>query len=155
MEPRRRFAVGTAALAGAALAHGALDWGVAGTLTFAAVAVAAAFVAEAVVVAAALLRHHTAPRLAGVPVWALAGWVGATYWSYRLAALVVPVALAPVAAGVLATAVDLYGDPVGVEDGLWSYPPARVSRPRYRAVPWWNFAGWFALTVSVTWLATP
>ncbi|MFB6154262.1 MAG: carotenoid biosynthesis protein [Haloferacaceae archaeon] len=151
MTPAKQFAVGATAAAALSLAHAGLTWGPAAAVGFAAVAVAAAFVAERLVLSLGLLVHHTRPQLAGVPVWALLGWVGAFYVSYRVALLAVSPALAPLAAAGLATAADVAADPRGVADGLWSYPESRLSRPRYRGVPWWNFAGWLVLTATVSW----
>jgi uncharacterized membrane protein len=150
--PETRFGVGSLAVAALSVAHGALTWGPVAAATFAGVAVALAFVAEVAVVGVGLLEHHTRPRLAGVAVPALLGWIGATYLSYRAALLVVAPDVAPVAAAVLATAFDVAADPRGVDDGLWSYPESRLSEPRYRGVPWWNFAGWLVLVTAVTWL---
>ena len=152
MTPSDRFRAGSLALAALAVAHGALTWGPVAAATFAAVAVALAFVAELVVVALGLLDHHTSPKVAGVAVPALLGWVGVTYLSYRAVLLVVAPDVAPVAAAVLATAYDVAADPRGVDEGLWSYPESRLSEPRYRGVPWWNFAGWLVLVTAVTWL---
>jgi putative membrane protein len=151
--PETRLAVQTTVGAALAVVHAALTWSVVASATFAAVALALAFAAELVVVALGLLVHHTRPRVAGVSVWALLGWVGITYVSYRLVLVVVPAALAPPVAAVLATAVDVVVDPRGVESGLWSYPESSLSRPRYRGVPWWNFVGWLLLTSAVAWAA--
>ena len=152
MTPSEQFSAGSLALAAVAVAHGAITWGPVAAATFAGVALALAFVAELAVVALGLLDHHTSPKIAGVAVPALLGWVGVTYLSYRAVLLVVGPDLAPVAAAVLATAFDVATDPRGLADGLWSYPESRLSEPRYRGVPWWNFAGWLVLVTAVTWL---
>jgi uncharacterized membrane protein len=149
--PENRFRAGSLALAVLSVAHGVLTWGPVAASTFAGVAVALAFVSEVAVVATGLLEHYTRPKLAGVAVPALLGWIGVTYLGYRAALLVVPAGVAPLAAAVLATAFDVVADPVGVSDGLWSYPDSPVSEPRYRGVPWWNFAGWLVLVAAVTW----
>jgi putative membrane protein len=60
-----------------------------------------------------------------------------------------------VAAGLLATALDLLTDPNGVENGFWTYPESALSTPRYRDVPWWNFVGWFVLTTLVAAVGAP
>lgn len=152
MTPENQFRFGSLGLAVLSVAHGALTWGPVAAATFAGVAVALAFVAEVAVVALGLLDHHVSPKIAGVAVSALLGWVGVTYLSYRAVLLVVTPDVAPVAAAVLATAYDVAADPRGVDDGLWAYPESRLSEPRYRGVPWWNFAGWLVLVTAVTWL---
>jgi len=155
MDVERRLLASTVGLALVAVVHGALTWGPAATARFVVIAVVAAFVAEVAVIRLGLLEHHTGPQLVGVPLAALAGWTGSIYVAYRVAALAVDPTVAPLLAGVLATAMDVLTDPPYVEVGAWSYPPARVSEPRYRGVPWWNFAGWFVLTAAVSWAATP
>jgi putative membrane protein len=151
----RLFRLTTAGFGAAAVLHAAWAWGVAPAIRFAAVAVVAAFVAEVAVIRLGLLEHHTEPKLLDVPVVALLGWVGAIYLSYSLVGFVVAGAGRPVAAGLLATALDLLTDPNGVENGFWTYPESRLSTPRYRDVPWWNFVGWFVLTTLVPAVGAP
>jgi len=155
MDDESRFLASAVGLGLLAVGHAAITWGPAAAGRFALVAVAVAFVAEVAVIRAGLLVHHTTPTVAGVPLAALAGWAGAIYLSSRVAALVVPPSVVPLAAALLATATNVLSDPQGVENGLWTYPPSRLSRPRYRAVPWWNFVGWFVLTAVVSWLGAP
>ena len=45
-------------------------------------------------------------------------------------------------------------DPPAVEDGVWSYPEHDLSSPRFRGVPWWNFAGWFVNVFVIAMLPT-
>lgn len=137
--------------AGITIGHAALAWSPFAAVAFVGLAVSSAFLAEAAVVRLGLLRHATGPQLLGVPIGALAGWLVAIYIWYRVALLVLGVVLlTPVFAGALATAFDLLVDPRGVDRGLWRYPESRLSRLRFRGVPWWNFVGWFLLTTVVT-----
>ena len=55
-------------------------------------------------------------------------------------------------AALAATLYDVLADPVGVRRGLWTYPDVAVSNPRYRGVPWWNFAGWLAIVFATAML---
>jgi putative membrane protein len=155
MDEETTFAVTTAGLGVLSTLHAALTWGPAAAGRYLAVAVVLSFVGEAVAVRLGLIRHHTHPKLLGVPVLALLGWVGATYVSYRIALLLVVPGVAPVLAAAVATALNLFTDPGGVDNGFWTYPTTAVSRYRYRNVPWWNFVGWFVLTLTVTALGAP
>ena len=142
----RRFVVGVVTFAAVALAHALLTWPHRSTLVLFLGGAAVAFVGEATVVRLGLLRHHVGPRVAGVPLYVLAAWPATTYACYRAAALVVPAGVpAATLAAVAATLFDAALDPRGVRRGRWSYPDARVSEPRYRGVPWWNFVGWLAV----------
>ena len=143
-------ATGVAALA---LVHAVGTWTPRRTAALFVGGAAIAFVAEAVVVRLGVLRHHTGPRLAGVPVAVVLAWPATVYVFYRAASLVVPPGV-PAAglAAVAATAVDVVADPVGVEAGHWSYPEAAVSRPRLRGVPWWNVVGWLAIVFATAML---
>ena len=146
MDPKRQFVVGTLLFSAAALAHALLTWPLRSTLVLFLGGGAIAFVGEVNVIRQGLLRHHTHPRVAGVPLIVLAAWPPTVYAFYRTAALVVPAGVEAAAlAAVVATLFDVFQDPVGVRRGLWTYPEARVSEPRYRGVPWWNFAGWLAI----------
>lgn len=141
----------TVILGGVAAIHAGITWPATATLAFLALTVGLSFAAERVAVRAGLLVHRTGPRLAGVPVAALAGWTAAVYVWYRVALLAVGVdPAAPVLAAALATASDAVADPHGVASGLWDYPDPGLPGPRFRGVPWWNFAGWFLLTLVVT-----
>jgi uncharacterized membrane protein len=55
---------------------------------------------------------------------------------------------------VLATAYDLFTDHRGVDEGHWTYT-GDLPGPRYRGVPWWNFAGWLVISTVTATLALP
>ena len=149
MDSRRRATLTFLGLAALALAHALVTWPLERVVVLFGGGAAVAFVAEAVVIRLGLLEHHTAPRVAGVPLAVVAVWPGVVYVGYRIALLVVdPGVPAAALAAVVATLWDLLTDPNGV-DALWSYPPASLSEPRFRGVPWWNFVGWL-LVVFVT-----
>lgn len=149
----RAFAVSTAAIGVLALAHAALTWPSGAVVAFFAGGVAIAFVAEAVVIHAALLEHHVGPKLLGVPLYVLLGWVGAVYVPFRIALLVADGWPAVALGGVLATAWDAAVDNKGVEDGRWTYT-GDLPGPRHGPVPWWNYAGWLAISAATAGLAT-
>jgi uncharacterized membrane protein len=146
VDPKRQFVVGTLLFSAVALGHALLTWPLRSTLVLLVGGGAVAFVGEAVVIRLGLLRHHVGPRVAGVPLVVLAAWPATVYVFFRAAALVAPAGVAAAAlAAVAATLVDVVQDPIGVRRGLWTYPEARLSEPRYRDVPWWNFTGWLAV----------
>jgi hypothetical protein len=145
MSSARVFAATTVALGVVALAHAAATWPLAATVAFFGVGALVAFVAEAVVINLGWLDHHVGPKLAGVPAYILFGWTGTVYVAYRIGLLVTDGWAAVVTAGVVATTYDLLTDHRGVADGHWSYTDD-LPGPRYRGVPWWNFAGWFAIS---------
>ncbi|MGQ4557073.1 carotenoid biosynthesis protein [Halobellus sp. GM3] len=154
MPSSRRFAAATVAVGLASLAHAAATWPLAATLAFFGGGAAVAFVAEAFVIARGWLEHHVGPKVLGVPLYVLFGWTGTVYVAYRVALLATAGGAAVAAAGALATAYDLLADHRGVADGHWTYtggPPG----PRYRGVPWWNFAGWLAVSWLTAGLAVP
>lgn len=135
--------------AAVALAHALLTWPLDRVAVLFGGGAAIAFVAEAAVIRAGLLEHHTGPRVAGVPLAVIAVWPSVVYLWYRIGLLVVEPGVPGAAlAAVLATSWDVLTDPRGVDD-LWSYRSSSVSDPRFRGVPWWNFAGWL-LVVFVT-----
>lgn len=145
MPSDRTFAGTVVALGIAALGHAVLTWPTAATLAFFGGGAALAFAAEAVVIARRWLEHHVGPQVAGVPVPILFGWTGTVYVAFRLALLVTDGPAAVLAATVLATVYDLLTDHQGVEAGRWTYIDD-LPGPRYRGVPWWNFAGWLAIS---------
>lgn len=155
LDRHRAFEATLWAAGAAALVHAGLAWSPADALRFGLVAVGLAFVAETVVVNAGWLVHRLGPQVAGVPVPVLAGWVAATYVAYWTATLLVEPGTAPVVAAALATAADLLGDPVGVRAGFWTYPDGGLPGPTIADVPWWNFAGWLALTCVVGVVGAP
>lgn len=147
---------GVLVVAGAAsLVHAAVTWSLAGAIRFGLVAAGLAFVAELLVVGAGWLDHRLRPQVRGVPVAVLAGWIAATYVAYRVATLLVGPGDAPVVAATLATAADLVGDPFGVRAGFWEYTDRGPAKPRIVGVPWWNFVGWFLLTLAVATVGPP
>lgn len=146
MSAERRFVVGTLLLGGAALAHAALTWSVRPTIVLFGGCAVVAFLAEALVVRLGLLRHRVRPQVAGVPLVVLLAWPATVYVSYRAATFVLPPGVAAAAlAAVAATLFDAATDPIGVAAGHWAYPESPLSRPRFRGVPWWNFAGWLVV----------
>lgn len=157
MDAKRQFVASTLAFTAVVLAHALLTWPLRSTLVLFVGGAAIAFVGELNVIRQGLLRHHVGPQVAGIPLVVLLAWPSTVYVFYRAAALVVPAGPEAAAlAAVVATAFDVFQDPVGVERGLWTYPEATVSEPRWRDVPWWNFAGWlvivFVTAMLVVWL---
>lgn len=153
--PRARLlAATTVALGVVALVHAAFTWPPGATVALFAGGAAVAFVAEAVAVRAGWLEHHVGPKLLGVPLFVLLGWTGTVYVAFRVALLATDGWTAVVAAAVLATTYDLLTDHRGVADGHWSYTDD-LPGPRYRGVPWWNFAGWFVVSCLTAGLALP
>jgi putative membrane protein len=143
MDHARRFQLSNVLLFAVALAHALSTWPPGATVALFAGGAALAFALEAVGIAAGLLRHEARPRVAGVPVSVPLAWPAIVYVAYRVALLVVPAGVPAAAlAALLATAADAATDPAMVRRGLWSYPPSRLSTPRFRGVPWWNFLAW-------------
>ncbi|WP_049898473.1 carotenoid biosynthesis protein [Halococcus agarilyticus] len=154
MPSSRRFAVTTVVLGLGALVHALLTWPLGATVALFAGGALVAFVAEAVVVDLGWLEHHLDPEVLGVPLYVLFGWMAAVYVAFRLALLVADGWTAVVAAAVLATTYDLFTDHRGVAEGYWTYTGG-LPGPHYRGVPWWNFAGWFAISAITATLALP
>ena len=155
MDPKRQFVVGTLLLAAAALGHALFTWPLRSTVVLFAGGATVAVVGEVLVIRLGLLRHHVGPQVLGVPLVVLVAWPATVYVFYRAAALVVPAGVEAAAlAAVSATLFDGYQDPEGVQRGLWSYPASRLSEPRWRGVPWWNFAGWLAVVFVTAMLAS-
>ncbi|MGB9963448.1 carotenoid biosynthesis protein [Halobacterium hubeiense] len=153
MPSNRAFAATTVAVGLLALAHAALTWPPAAVLAFFAGGAAVAFVAEAVVVRLGWLDHHVGREVLGVPVYVLFGWTGVVYVAFRAALLVADGWPAVALAAALATGYDALVDHRGVADGRWTYTDD-LPGPRFRGVPWWNFAGWFAISALTAGLAT-
>lgn len=150
MDVPTRYRATNAVLFVAALAHALATWPPAAVAGLFGGGIAVAFVAELAVVRAGLLEHHVGRRVAGVPAYVLLGWPAVVYVALRIALLALPPGpTAAAGAAVVATAGDAVADPRGVADGAWSYPDRPLSRPRYRGVPWWNFAGWLAVAFAV------
>jgi len=145
MTDSRNFVGTTIGLAVVAIAHALLTWPLFATATLFLGGATLAFVAEAVVVERGWLEHHVDPKLAGVPLYVLLGWPAAIYVALRVALLWTEgVAAVATAAGV-ATAHDVLVDNRGVSEGYWTYSDD-LPGPRHGAVPWWNYAGWLAIS---------
>ena len=146
MDPLDRYQLSNVGLFLVAAVHALVTWPLRTTTALFFGGVAIAFVLEVGGVALGLLEHNLRPQIAGVPVTILLAWPSVVYLVYRVALLVAPDGV-PAAAltAVLATATDVVTDPNGVSDGVWEYPESRVSRPRYRGVPWWNFLAWLVI----------
>ncbi|WP_226004248.1 carotenoid biosynthesis protein [Natrinema salinisoli] len=152
MSQERRFAGLAAAVGVLALVHATVTWPLSATLAFFGGGAVIAFVGEAIVITLGWLEHHIGPKVAGVPLYVLFGWTGTIYVAFRGALLVTDGWTAVVAAGALATTYDVLTDHRGVADGHWTYTDD-LSGPRYRDVPWWNFAGWFVISCLTASLA--
>jgi uncharacterized membrane protein len=153
MPSNRAFAASVAAVGLVALVHAVLTWPPVAVLAFFGGGAAVSFVAEAVVINLGWLEHHVGPKVLGVPVYVLFGWTGAVYVAFRAALLVTEGWLAVALAAVLATGYDVLVDHRGVVDGRWTYTDD-LPGPRVRGVPWWNFAGWLAISAVTAGLAT-
>lgn len=148
------FAASAVGIGLLALTHAAFTWPTAAVGAFFAGGAAVAFVAEAAVIDRGWLEHHIGPKVIGVPLYILFGWTGTVYVAFRLALLVTEGWSAVAAAGLLATAYDVFTDPRGIEDGHWTYTDDAPG-PRYRGVPWWIFPGWFGISCLTAALALP
>lgn len=154
MDETRAFVGTTVGVGLIALVHALLTWPIAATAALFGGGAAVAFVAEVVAVNGGWLTHHRKPQLLGVPLYVLPGWTGTIYVAFRLASLVLAGWPAVLGAAVLATASDVVLDPGGVARGHWSYDTSTPG-PRYRGVPWWNFAGWLLVSAVTAALAVP
>lgn len=139
----RRHVLVDGALFALTLGHALLTWPLADVLALFGGGIVVAFVAEAPAIRAGLFYHNLRPQVAGVPVWVLLAWPAVVYVSVRVAGLFVAGAVATAAlAAAFGTAMDVLTDPPAVEEGAWVYPERSGSEPRFRGVPWWNFAAW-------------
>lgn len=146
MDALRRYQLTNVGLFLVALAHALVTWRSRATVALFVGGALVAFALEVVGVASGLLEHNLRPRVLGVPVTIVLVWPSVVYLAYRVALLVAPAGVeAAAVAAVLATATDVLTDPNGVSEGVWEYPDASVSRPRFRGVPWWNFVGWLVI----------
>lgn len=146
----RAFAGTTVVLGLGTLAHAILTWPLDAAVAFFGGGALVAFIAEAVAINLGWLEHHIGPKVGGVPLYALFGWTGIVYLAFRVALLMTTGWVAVAIAAILATAYDFIVDHRGVAAGHWSYTD-ELPGPRFRGIPWWNFAGWLvisALTVS-------
>ena len=154
MPDRGIFAGSVIAIGVVALLHAAVTWPVSATIAFFGGGAIIAFVAEAIVINRGWLEHHIGPKLVGVPLYVLLGWTGTVYVAFRVALLVTDGLIAVVIAGVIATSYDILVDHRGVADGHWTYTD-NLPGPRFREVPWWNFAGWLVISCLTAAVATP
>jgi uncharacterized membrane protein len=137
-----------------ALGHALLTWPRAATLALFGGGALVAFCAEAVVVALGWLEHRFHPQVLGVPLYVLAGWTATVYVAFRLALLVTAGWRAVALAAALATTYDALTDHRGVQADYWRYTDS-LPGPRPRGVPWWNTAGWLAVSATTAALAVP
>lgn len=146
MDPPERFQLTNLVIAAIAIGHALETWPARSTAALFAGGALLAFLAEVAVVQAGLLEHAMEPTVLGVPVSVVIVWPAIVYVCLRLALLVLPAGVAAaVLAAAIGTAFDLVTDPVGVGQGVWTYPEHWLSTPRFYDVPWWNFAGWLAI----------
>lgn len=150
----RLFAASTVAIGVLALGHAAVTWPTRATLALFGGGALVAFAAEAVVIERGWLEHHVGPQVAGVPLYVLFGWTGVVYAAFRVALLATDGWPAVLLAALLATGYDLLTDYRGVADGHWTYIDD-LPGPRHRGVPWWNYAGWFAISTVTAAFALP
>lgn len=155
MDALRRYQATNVALFLIAFVHALATWPPRATAALFLGGATIAFVLEVGAVAAGLLEHALRPQVAGVPVTVVLVWPAVVYLAYRVAMLVAPAGVRAAAiAAVLATLTDVLTDPNGVSEGVWEYPPSRISEPRYRGVPWWNFVGWLVVVFLTAMLPT-
>jgi putative membrane protein len=155
MDDLTRYEVGNVALFAVAMGHAAITWPPEAIVALFGGGIVIAAVAELVGVAAGLVEHELEPQVAGVPLSILLAWPAVVYVSLQVALLAVPAGVEAAAlAAVLATAADVVTDPEGVANGVWHYPESQISTPRFRGVPWWNFAGWLVIVFVTALLPT-
>lgn len=112
-----------------------------------------------------LVKHHTSPQVAGVPLAALTGWYTITYATYAVLEGILPrlglrgkalrFAL-PAATALVATDLDVLLDVFGLANGFWEwrdggpYAAEIVGPNGKRGIPYANYTGWLALVGTVT-----
>lgn len=139
----------------ATLAHALLTWPAERAMALFVGGAAIAFAVEVVGVQLGLLEHRLEPQVLGVPAVVLLGWPATVYVALRLALIALPLGQgAALLAAALATLQDVVLDPRGVADEAWRYPRVPLSTRRYRDVPYWNFAAWFAVSFLTALLPT-
>jgi hypothetical protein len=168
LDPRLSKAVTAHSLIVAALGvvHSLRIRGLRRTLLFAVPGSAIPTLSELVAVnVVKVVRHHAQPQVRGVPLAIVLLWYNVCYGSLILVKgntnrtephiSKESLALAP-AVALVATSLDLLLDPFGLDQGLWEWSgdgpyASEVEGPNgKRGVPLLNFAGWIALTTSVT-----
>lgn len=154
------------AIGGGALAHSLWSRGPRRTAIFAGIGLGLPALAEYTGVSRfRLVKHHTQPQVAGVPLAALVGWYTITYATYALLEGILPrlgvrglaqrFAL-PAATALVATDLDALLDVFGLASGLWEWRDggpyaAEVIGPNgKRGIPLSNYTGWLALVGTVT-----
>lgn len=146
MDPARRFQLSNSILFLATLSHALLTWPLRPAVGLFVGGTALAFGLEAIGTNSGLLRHNARPQVLSVPVSIPFVWPAIVYVFYRTSLLVTPVEVRAAALAALsATVFDAITDPIMLGRGLWAYPESRLSRPRFRGVPWWNFVAWFGV----------
>jgi hypothetical protein len=155
MDAVRRYTLTNAVLFVVALAHGLLTWPLVDVAALFVGGAAIAFVLEVVGVAWGLFDHEMGPQVLDVPLAVVVAWPAVVYLTYRAALVVLsPGAPAAVAAGVLATALDVTTELDAVEEGVWTYPEHPISGVRWRGIPLWNFVAWFTIVFVTAMLPT-
>ena len=139
---------------GVGFTHAAVTWPANAVVAFFAGGAVLTFIAEVVGINLGLLEHHVAPRFVGVPLYLLFAWTGAIYPPFRIALVVLDGWAAAALTAVIVTAYDVLTDHRGVAEGYWSYTDD-LPGPRFRGVPWWNYAAWFVLGLLTSLLAVP
>lgn len=150
----RIFVLTSVGLGVAGIAHALLTWPLAGVIAFFGGGAVVAFLAEAIAINMGWLEHHIGPTVLGVPLYVLFAWTGVVYLIFRLTLLVTGGMEAVGLTAVIATGYDILTDHQGVTQGHWTYTDD-LPGPRYRGVPWWNYAGWLFISAVTPWLALP
>lgn len=154
MSDSRIFALVSLLLGSLGVIHGLLTWPIEAVGAFFIGGAAVAFLAEAFVINLGWLEHHIGPKILGVPIYVLLAWTGLLYIVFRLTLLVTSGTDAVLLTAVIATGYDILTDHQGVEQGHWTYTDD-LPGPRYRGVPWWNYAGWLCISAITPSLAIP
>ena len=153
-------------VAGLSIIHSLWARGLRRTLLFAALGNAIPILGELLAVnVLKVLRHHVRPQAGGVPLAIALGWYNFGYGTRAVIESITRTtdpheneksrALVP-AVALAATSFDLLLDAFGLDLGLWEWSgnspyASEVEGPnKKRGVPLLNFAGWIALTASVT-----
>jgi uncharacterized membrane protein len=153
-------------VAALSVVHSLRTRGLRRTLLFAALGSAIPILGELVAVnVLKMLRHHMRPQVRGVPLAIVLLWYNVSYGTLAMVKGTSNVTDSPrgresraLASGVAlaATSLDLLLDPFGLDLGLWEWSgdgpyASEVKGPNgKRGIPLLNFAGWIALTTSVT-----
>lgn len=151
---------GAAGLAGLAWLHAARTRGAGRALLFAALGLGAGTGGEYLAInVVPRVRHHTRPRLLGVPLAAVLSWYTIAYAAFDVADAALGrrggrwerVGLT----ALLATSLDLLLDVYGLAHGLWEWHldgayAREVAGPNgRRGIPVENFLGWLAMTGGI------